>query len=81
MRYDELHQGADYELEDPATRGDMTKSRNRMWSHRYRTKWELELGKIPSRDAMPTPFLTEKVICFDGCHTISFLPFAGFPIS
>ena len=73
MRYDAIHRGADYQLEDPANRGDMTKSRNRVWSHRYRTKWELTLGKIPSRDAMDTAVLTEKVILFCGCHTIFFL--------
>ena len=56
----------DYDIEDPTTRGDIALSRNRMWSHRFRGKWNLSLGNIPSRDKMPIDVLTEKVVCVMG---------------
>jgi len=56
----------EYEIDDPTTRGDVALSRNRMWSHRLRKKWDMHLGKVPARDFMSTVELTEKVVYGSG---------------
>ena len=72
--------GAEYELDDPATRGDVSVSRNRMWSHRYRSRWDIRLGKVPSRDRMDTDVCTEKVaITSEGVPHVCWLCFFDKP--
>jgi hypothetical protein len=62
MQFDGITSGgAEYEVDDPATRGDVSVSRNRMWALRFRSRWDIHLGKVPSRERMDTHVLTEKV--------------------
>ena len=61
MAFDSINSvGANYELEDPTTRENVSLSRSRMWSLRFRMEWNLRFGKAPSRDRMETDVLTEK---------------------
>ena len=63
IRFDAITSGgAEYEMDDPATRGDVSASRNRMWSLRFRSRWGIHLGKVQSRDRMDTGDLTQKVL-------------------
>ena len=63
IRFDAITSGgAEYEMDDPATRGDVSVSRNRMWSLRFRSRWGIHLGKVQSRDRMDTGDLTQKVV-------------------
>ena len=62
IQFDNITSGdVEYELDDAATRGDVSVSRNRMWSLRFRSRWDIVLGKVPSRDRMDTDVVTEKV--------------------
>ena len=70
IRFDAITSGgAEYEMDDRATRGDVSLSRNRMWSLRFRSRWDIHLGKVQSRDRMDTADLTEKVV----------IPYEGIP--
>ena len=63
IRFDSITSGgAEYEMDDPATRGDVSVSCNRMWSLRFRSRWGIQRGKVPSRDRMDTGDLTQKVV-------------------
>ena len=63
IRFDSITSGgAEYEMDDPATRGDVSLSRNRMWSLRFRSRWDIQLGKVQSRDRMDTADLIGKVV-------------------
>ena len=62
MQFDRLETCSGHiELGDPTLRGDTTLSRNRMWSLRFRMRWNLTLGKAPTREAVDTAVLTENV--------------------
>ena len=50
-----------------AERGDLSSSTNRMWMHRYRSRWGLRLGKIPARDFMDTSVIHDKAYYMEAC--------------
>ena len=62
IEFDRIH-APDAHMDDPSLRGDVALPRNRMWSHRFRKKWDVGLGKVPARDFMSTDAITEKVVC------------------
>ena len=66
MEFDRIHAPL-AAFNDPTSRGDVALSRNRMWSHRFRKKWDMILGKVPARDFMSTALITEKVVFFFSC--------------
>ena len=43
------------------SRADLTQSRNRKWMQRFRARWQLRLGKIPSREFLSTNDIHDKV--------------------
>ena len=61
IEFDRIH-APHVGIDDPTSRGDVALSRNRMWSHRFRKKWNMVLGKVPARDFMSTAAITEKVV-------------------
>ena len=62
IEFDRIH-APDADMDDPTLRGDVALPRNRMWSHRFRKRWDVGLGKVPARDFMSTDAITEKVVC------------------
>ena len=60
IEFDRIH-APHVGIDDPTLRGDVSLPRNRMWSHRFRKKWNMVLGKVPARDFMCTTAITEKV--------------------
>ena len=77
MEFDRIH-APHAAFDDPTSRGDVALPRNRMWSHRFRKKWNMVLGKVPARDFMSTIAITEKVVYGSGlfcweCSKLCFL--------
>ena len=55
------------EMVRPAAKGVAAKGPGRAWAARWRKRWGLQYGGIPTRDAMPVQEMREKAraLCFD----------------